>query len=130
MAKEYQYMPYYTSLRERSWELRKNQTCAEYLLWNGIRGRKLLGYKFTRQKPLMDYIVDFYCAELLLIIEVDGSSHADRQEYDEIRDNELKMYGFHIKRYQNEEVKQNLSQVIDDLTRYMKDLSVSRLSLP
>jgi len=123
-------MPYFTSLKERSRELRKNQTNAESILWNEIRGRRLLGYKFTRQKPIMDYIADFYCAELLLIIEVDGSSHDEKQEYDDMRDNDLETHGFHIKRYQNEEIEQNISSVIQDLTRYIQTLLISRSSLP
>jgi very-short-patch-repair endonuclease len=124
------YMPYYTTLKERSRELRKNQTCAEYLLWQEIRGRKILGFKFTRQKSIMDYIADFYCAELFLIIEVDGSSHDEKQEYDEMRDRELESYGIHIKRYLNEEIEQQLPFVIQDLTQYIQTLSVSRLNLP
>jgi very-short-patch-repair endonuclease len=55
--------------------LRNRSTLAEVLLWNQLKARKVRGYQFMRQKPIDNYIVDFYCSKLQLIIEIDGSSH-------------------------------------------------------
>ena len=86
----------------------------------------MLGYKFTRQKPLLGYIADFYCAELLLIIEVDGSVHDETGEYDALRSDELRDHGFHLKRYRNEDIDFDLSSVIKDLTQYIQTILQSR----
>lgn len=75
------------------------------------------GLKFTRQKPLDNYIVDFYCSELLLAIEIDGDSHTEQTEYDRIRTETLDQYGITVIRYTNREVLNNLEGVYRDLTR-------------
>jgi very-short-patch-repair endonuclease len=62
-------------LVKRARELRSNMTKAEIILWSRLRSKKVEGYKFRRQEPIFDYIVDFYCHELKLIIEVDGEIH-------------------------------------------------------
>ena len=73
---------YNPDLKQRSKELRKNATYSEKLLWKHLRSRQLLGYQFMRQKPIYNYIVDFYCSALKLVIEIDGITHNDKQEYD------------------------------------------------
>lgn len=120
------YAYYRTTLTERARELRRQETPAEKRLWEELRGRKVLGYKFTRQKPLLGYIADFYCAELLLIIEVDGSVHDETGEYDALRSDELRDHGFHLKRYRNEDIDFDLSSVIKDLTQYIQTILQSR----
>jgi very-short-patch-repair endonuclease len=88
-------------------ELRKNQTKAEELLWQLLRGRKLNGLKFRRQHPLKaGFIIDFYCAERKLGIELDGGYHddIDQQEYDAERTMIIKEYGINIIRFKNDEV--------------------------
>ena len=72
-------------LRRR--ELRKNQTEAEKLLWNKIRNRQLNNFKFYRQYSAGPYILDFFCPEIRLAIELDGEEHKDRREYDKEREN-------------------------------------------
>jgi very-short-patch-repair endonuclease len=119
------YAPYHAALTERARELRRQDTPAEKILWETLKGRKLLGYKFTRQKPILGYIVDFYCAELLLIIEVDGSIHDETGEYDTLRSDELRDHGFHLKRYRNEDIDFELSNVIKDLTQFIQMILVS-----
>ena len=69
------YIPYNKSLKEFSRDLRKNSTLGEVLLWRELRAGKINGYTFNRQKPIDNYIVDFYCKPLNLVIEVDGISH-------------------------------------------------------
>lgn len=75
------YIPYNRKLVEKARENRKNQTEAENKIWNEIlKDRQLKNYKFLRQKPLDNFIADFYCAELMLVIEVDGGYHKKESE--------------------------------------------------
>ena len=78
-------IPYNPRLKELSRQLRNNSTLAEVLLWNQIKNKKIGGYKFLRQKPIDRYIVDFFCYELMLAIEVDGETHNYSVDEDEIR---------------------------------------------
>jgi len=66
------FIPYNKSLKEFSRELRNHSTLSEVLLWNKLRASQFRGYGFNRQKPLNQYIVDFYCKKLNLVIEIDG----------------------------------------------------------
>ncbi len=71
-------------------------------MWYDIlKEKKLSQYKFTRQKPLLNYIADFYCSELGLVIEVDGDDHANKKEYDAKRTEELESYGLEVLRFHN-----------------------------
>ncbi|TYC01378.1 MAG: endonuclease domain-containing protein [Kosmotoga sp.] len=83
------YLPYNPKLKELARELRKNSTLAEVLLWNELKKKKLKGYRFIRQKPIGNYIVDFFCKELFLAIEIDGSTHYEKGEEDIRRQKEL-----------------------------------------
>jgi very-short-patch-repair endonuclease len=69
------HLPYDKNLKEFSRKLRNDSTLSEILLWKELRAGKMMGYKFNRQKPLLNYIVDFYCKPLNLVIEVDGVTH-------------------------------------------------------
>jgi len=101
----------------RARELRKKMTGAEKLLWQELRNKKLKGFKFRRQHPISFYIVDFYCHELKLVIEVDGKYHD--QEEQKIKDKErttvIKRHGLHIIRFTNEEVFTNLKGVLEEI---------------
>lgn len=115
------YIPYYYNLVPRARSLRRKQTRAETIFWEAIRGKKYLGLKFTRQKPLYRYIVDFYCAELKLAIEIDGSSHygSEKAAQDRFRTNYLKDRGIKIRRYTNEEVINDIDLVLENLKQYI-----------
>lgn len=117
------YIPYKQKLVSKARELRKEMTEAEKKLWfEVLRDSWKTGYKFTRQKPLGEFIADFYSAKLLLVIEVDGDSHAESKERDQERTNYLKnKYNIEVIRYQNEDVLNNLESVYNDL---VKKLSV------
>lgn len=80
-----------------------------------LRARQLCGLKFVRQKPIDVYIVDFYCAELRLVIEIDGDSHAEQIAYDSQRTSRLNALGLTVLRYANREVLQELEGVYEDL---------------
>jgi very-short-patch-repair endonuclease len=85
---------------------------AEVLLWNQLKGGKMLGFGFLRQKPIHPYIVDFYCPNLKLVIEIDGDSHREKVESDQTREKELEALGLHVLKFLDREVKQDLSNVL------------------
>ena len=105
-------MPYDIRLTKMARENRNNPTEAEEKLWQAIRKRKINGYKFLRQKPVRHFILDFYCSQLMLGIEVDGSSHIEKMEYDRQRDLILQYHGIRILRFTNEEVKKDFTRVL------------------
>lgn len=94
---------------------RKVSTKAEMIFWLIVKNRRLFGYKFKRQKVVWHFILDFYCSELLLWIEIDGWYHNTRFDYDVYRDSEMYKKGIRIVRYKNEDIEKNLSWVIRDL---------------
>ena len=99
--------------RERSRQLRATMTDAERKLWSVLRDRQLQGLRFRRQFPLMQFIVDFVCLEVRLIVEVDGGQHDAQGEYDKARDRLLKEQGFRVLRVWNNEVMQNIAGVVE-----------------
>jgi very-short-patch-repair endonuclease len=94
-------------IRSRARALRKNPTDVERLLWRHLRMWQLDGYKFRRQQPIRNYIVDFVCLEKRLIIELDGGQHVEQLKYDTERDAWLRAQGFSVLRFWNNEVLQN-----------------------
>ena len=102
----------------KSSELRKNMTLSEVLLWNQIKQHKL-GINFDRQKAIGNYIVDFYCGKLNLIIEIDGNSHDSKEEYDKQRLEYLEKLNLKIIRIDDLEVKRNMKGVIVMLQKYI-----------
>ena len=95
-------------------ELRRSQTDAEALMWGLLRDRRLHGAKFRRQHPWPPYTLDFYCAELRLAVELDGSQHADSAR-DARRDAALAAAGISVVRYWNHDVLQRTESVLEDL---------------
>ncbi len=82
-------IPYDPKLKQLARELRNKSTLAEVLLWKHLKGKQIQGYDFHRQKPLDQYIVDFFCSELMLAIEIDGDSHDYKEREDQRRQNRL-----------------------------------------
>ncbi len=104
---------YYNSeLKELSRKLRKSSTLSEVLLWNQLKGRKMKGYLFARQKPISNYIVDFYCPKLRLVIEIDGLSHDGKDEQDSLRQQKLESLGHSFLRFGDLDVKQHMDGVL------------------
>ena len=99
-------------LRKRARERRQPLTQAEQILWERLRNFKLGGSKFRRQHPIGAFIVDFYCAQAKLIIEIDGPSHLDQIEYDVYRTEWLETNGFQVIRFTNRDVIENTDAVI------------------
>jgi very-short-patch-repair endonuclease len=102
------------TLRHRAKGLRHRQTSAETLLWSVLRDRRLDGYKFRRQAPIADYIVDFLCARSKLIVEIDGATHSTPEEvaYDVQRERVLCRSGYRILRVGNDDVYKRLPEVL------------------
>lgn len=107
---------YLDKLRDLARKNRKNPTEAENLFWKAI---KKYNYPFLRQKPINNFIVDFYCSKLLLAIEIDGGYHLDRKNYDSGREERLKMMGIKIIRFSNHRIVNDLKKVLEDLNEIM-----------
>ena len=107
---------YNKKLVSRARELRKERTEAEIIFWNKVlKNKEVASYKFTQQKPLDDFIADFYCSKLLLVIEIDGGVHNELKIRDKER-SEILLYKYAIKvvRYKNNDVLNNTGYVISD----------------
>jgi very-short-patch-repair endonuclease len=115
---------YNPTLKEKARNLRTRCTASETLLWSKIR-RRSFGYEFHRQVPIDKYIVDFYCHELRLAIEVDGSSHNNKQEYDLRRQRKLESLGVRFIRFEDIYVKRNLNDVLRALLIVISELEES-----
>ena len=97
-------------------------TDAEVALWAKLRRRQLYDHQFRRQKPIGNFIVDFYCPSANLVIEIDGGQHysQDGQAYDEKRDAKLRSLGLEVLRFSNFDVLGNLEGVIGEIVRYLE----------
>jgi len=133
-SNNYHYNPL---LKDRARKLRKKGTKAEACLWKYALKSKMMGFQFCRQRPVLNYIADFMCKELLLIIEVDGSSHLskDAQKRDRKRQIDLERVGFTFLRIENEGVLKNLawtqaviSQTIEEIKLKMNPPPIPRLA--
>jgi len=107
--------PYNPILKPFSRNLRSNMTDAEQLLWSKLRRKQILGLQFYRQKPVSDFIVDFYCAAANLVIELDGSQHVEpKQKIKNVqRDQKLRALGLQVLRFDNHQVLTELDAVMD-----------------
>ncbi len=108
------------SYLSRARQLRKNQTRAENLLWMVLRAHRLNGYKFRRQQTIGPYIVDFVCMKERVIVEVDGGHHASNRQYDEKRTKLLRIEGFRVIRFWNNEVMTDIRSVAEAILKFLK----------
>ena len=115
-------IPYRHDLGAKARELRKHGTMGEALLWNEIKNKQL-DFQFHRQVPMLDYIVDFYCHELGLAIEVDGRTHEYKVGYDRLREKELEAWDIKFLRYQDEDVRKNIKWVVNDIYSWIEENS-------
>ena len=116
------YLKYNPKLKKRARELRKNSTSSEIKLWKSLRRGQIRGYTFNRQKPIDEFIVDFYNKKLRLIIEIDGSSHDDKQGYDQERQNRLEALGCTVIRFYDHDVMKHLDGVLFKIEETVKVL--------
>jgi len=118
----------YSEVKDRARKLRNFQTESEKMLWKELKDRKLDGYKFLRQHPILYdrqgndlnfFIPDFYCPRARLIIEVDGKVHDRTKDYDHWRTEILRHKGLRVIRFRNEDLK-NLEVVLDVIRETLK----------
>ena len=114
---------YSQKLKENSRSLRANMTDAEQVLWQRIRRKQIQGVQFYRQKPLLAFIVDFYCPTAKLVIELDGSQHftEEHQTKDQERDAALTGLGLRVLRFDNRQVLLETDAVLEMIDKIVKD---------
>jgi very-short-patch-repair endonuclease len=100
-------------LLQRARAMRQEPAPAEQKLWWCLRDRRLNGFKFRRQAPVLTYVPDFYCADCKLIVELDGDSHDGREQYDEKRTRELANQGYRVVRFVNTDIYDHLDAVLE-----------------
>ena len=108
-------LPYNKSLQSRARELRKNSTISEVLLWNALKQKRAMGFDFDRQKIIGNYIVDFYCPKLNLVLEIDGCSHDGKYIYDSIRHKYLESLGLTVVHISDKDIKNKINDVLNML---------------
>ena len=115
-------IPYNPELKALARRNRKNMPLPEVLLWNELKNGKLCGKDFDRQRPIDEFVVDFYCKELMLVIEVDGLSHEEDGAYekDQIRQKRLESFGVHFLRFGNQEVLNSMKFVLKDIEDWIE----------
>src|SRR4051812_42780070 len=109
----------------RARELRGNQTDAESALWFRLRNRQLSGLKFRRQHPIANYIADFACIEIGLVIELDGGQHVEQMTYDSNREEQMKRAGLQTLRFWNHEVLNETDAVMERIRQVAETLKPS-----
>ena len=109
--------PYNKNLKLPSRDLRNNMTDAEHWLWQRLRRKQILGLQFYRQKPILNFIVDFYCSAAKLVIECDGGQHytEDGLKADQIRDQALSELGLVVLRFSNRQILIETDAVVDQI---------------
>ena len=117
-------LPYNKNLKQPAKQLRENMTEAEQCLWTRLR-LKHLGYMFYRQKPIGDYIADFYCPKARLVVEVDGGQHFtdDIASNDRVRDEYMRSLGLTVLRFSNYEVMKNTDSVAEAIYEFLGKIS-------
>jgi very-short-patch-repair endonuclease len=112
--------PYNKNLKQPSRDLRNNMTDAEKLLWSRLRNKQILGLQFYRQKPILNFIVDFYSPTANLVIECDGGQHytVEGLEADRARDQALAQLGLNVLRFDNGQVMGEIDVVVEQIYSY------------
>jgi very-short-patch-repair endonuclease len=111
-------LPYNPALKQRARILRKSGNLAEVLFWLAIKNKQLSGLDFDRQRIIGNYIVDFYCHKLALVIEIDGASHDCKDEYDHIRDVYLHSLELCVWHFSDTQVINKLPMLLDKIRQY------------
>lgn len=114
-------IPYNPKLKEYARKLRNNSTYTEVQLWNYLKKKQLRGYDFDRQKPIDKYIVDFYCKDLMLAIEVDGESHYGNTNKDKKKDKRLNELGVTVLRFDDLDIVYELDKVLEKIENWIDE---------
>ena len=123
---------YNPKLKELARQLRNNSTRSEINLWTYLKGKQLIGYDFHRQKPIDNYIVDFFSNKLMLAIELDGYTHSFDKviEKDEIKEQRLKELGITVMRFCDEDVMKNMDGVLQVIRCFIEDYEKQKIHTP
>ncbi|MBI5184723.1 MAG: DUF559 domain-containing protein [Nitrospinae bacterium] len=116
-------IPYNPRLKELARDLRKSGNLSEILLWKCLKGKQIMGYDFHRQSPIDEYIVDFFCPELSLAVEIDGWTHLGKYEKDVKRQKKLESMGVRFLRFGDKDIKQNMEGVLLRIKEWIKENS-------
>jgi very-short-patch-repair endonuclease len=108
-------------IRDAARRLRVDQTDAEYKLWSHLRSRQLRGFKFRRQHPIGPFFADFFCLEARLVVELDGSQHADQSEQDESRTVFIGGRGYTVLRIWNNEITSEIDTVLQRISDALEE---------
>ena len=113
---------YKAQLKHKARQLRKNMTDSERVLWSRLRGKQLSGVQFYRQKPIGNFIVDFFAPKAKLVVEVDGSQHGaeGNRLKDKERDENLASRGIKVLRFDSREVLKSTDSVVNSIYRYIR----------
>lgn len=116
-----QIIPYNPILKELARQLRNNSTKSEIRLWKYLKGKQMHGHDFHRQKPLLDYIADFYCYELRLVIELDGYTYQFEEVVatDQVKQKALEGAGLTVLRFEDSEMMQDINNVLRTIEIYI-----------
>jgi very-short-patch-repair endonuclease len=112
---------YNPALKGRARELRKQGVLSEVILWEHLKGKKVFGLQFSRQKPIGNFIVDFYCSKMKLVIEIDGTSHDGRFDYDMERQRILEAMGLTVLRFNDSDVKKEVNSVLAAIRQWIEN---------
>ncbi len=117
---------YHPKLKTFARKLRNNSTKAEVKLWKELQNKQVYAYKFTRQKPIGNYIADFFCNKLKLVIEVDGYSHNFEQviDKDEKKEDSLTKLGITVLRFDDDEVMKDMNNVLRVIENYIFEFEI------
>lgn len=119
MNKRKPILPYREDLIDKARKLRKKSTPGERAIWDALRRKQVLGFEFRRQRPVDSFILDFYCKECMLAIEIDGSSHYYKQEYDTIRQKRLESMGITFLRFSETDAKNHTESVVLEIEKWL-----------
>ena len=112
-------MPSSEASYETARRLRREQTAAEQVLWRHLRTKRMCNVKFRRQHPVGPYFVDFCSIQRKLIVEIDGSQHADRSAEDKVRSSFLESYGYCVLRFWNHQVLDSIDEVLAEIEKFL-----------
>jgi len=121
-------IPYNPSLKEFARQLRNASTKAEVVLWQKLKRRQMYGYDFDRQKPIDNYILDFFCHDLMLGIEVDGYSHEFLEVYnkDVVKETKMNEFGITVLRFSDYQVMKDTENVIRTIEQYILEFEANK----
>lgn len=124
-------IPYNPNLKEFARQLRNASTKAEVILWQKLKRKQMYGYDFDRQKPVDNYILDFFCYDLMLGIEVDGYSHEFLEVYnkDVVKETKMNEFGIAILRFSDYQVMKDTENVMRAIEQYIIEFEESRSKL-